>query len=35
MVLSGPTFDAVEVTVDGTAYRVSAEADDEGRSRPR
>ena len=30
MVLSGPTFDPVEVTVDGTAYRVSAEADDEG-----
>ena len=30
MVLSGPTFDPVEVEVDGTAYRVSAEADDEG-----
>jgi len=30
MVLSGPTFDPVEVTVDGTAYGVSAEADDEG-----
>ena len=30
MVLSGPTFDPVEVTVDGTAYRVSAEADEEG-----
>ena len=29
-VLSGPTFDPVEVAVDGTAYRVSAEADDEG-----
>ena len=30
MVLSGPTFDPVEVEVDGMAYRVSAEADDEG-----
>ena len=30
MVLSGPTFDPVEVTVDGTTYRVSADADDEG-----
>ncbi len=30
MVLSGPTFDPVEVEVDGTAYQVSAEADDEG-----
>lgn len=30
MVLSGPTFHPVEVTVDGTAYRVSTEADDEG-----
>ncbi|MXV89780.1 MAG: hypothetical protein F4121_07565 [Acidimicrobiia bacterium] len=30
MVLSSPTFDPVEVTVDGTAYSVSAEADDEG-----
>ena len=29
-VLSNPIFDPVEVTVDGTAYRVSAEADDEG-----
>lgn len=29
-VLSGPTFDPVEVQVDGTAYSVSAEADDEG-----
>ena len=29
-VLSGPTFDAVEVEVDGAAYRVSAEADGEG-----
>ena len=29
-VLSGPTFEPVEVTVDGTAYHVSAEADDEG-----
>ncbi len=30
MVLSGPTFDSVEVTVDGRAYRVSAESDGEG-----
>ena len=30
MVLSGPTFDPVEVTVDGARYRVSAEADAEG-----
>ena len=30
MVLSGPTFEPVEVIVDGKAYRVSAEADDEG-----
>ena len=30
MVLSGPTFDPVKVDVDGAAYRVSAEADDEG-----
>ncbi|MYI55882.1 MAG: hypothetical protein F4062_02430 [Acidimicrobiia bacterium] len=30
MVLSGSTFDPVEVTVDGTAYRVSAESDEEG-----
>ena len=29
-VLSGPTFDPVEVEVDGTAYQVSAEADEEG-----
>ena len=33
MVLSGPTFDPVEVTVDGTAYGVSAEADEEGEVR--
>ena len=30
LVLSGPTFDPVEVAVDGTVYTVSAEADDEG-----
>ena len=30
MVLSGPTFDAVQVAVDGLAYMVAAEADDEG-----
>ncbi len=30
MVLSGTTFDAVTVSVDGLAYSVSAEADDEG-----
>ena len=29
-VLSGPVFDPVEVEVDGTAYTVSAEADDDG-----
>ena len=29
-VLSNPIFDPVEVTVDGSAYSVSAEADDEG-----
>ncbi|MDE2801310.1 MAG: hypothetical protein OXK21_00320, partial [Chloroflexota bacterium] len=30
MVLSGTTFDPITVSVDGLAYRVSAEADDEG-----
>ncbi|MCY3663773.1 MAG: hypothetical protein OXH28_13270 [bacterium] len=30
MVLSSPTFDPVEVIVDGTAYRVSTESDEEG-----
>ena len=30
LVLSGPTFDPVDVAVDGTVYTVSAEADDEG-----
>ncbi|MDE0653845.1 MAG: hypothetical protein OXI26_09345 [bacterium] len=30
MVLSGPTFGPVEVTVDGAAYSVLAESDDEG-----
>ena len=30
VVLSGPTFDPVKVDVDGTVYRVSAEADAEG-----
>ncbi len=30
MVLSSPTFDPVAATVDGAAYHVSAEADDEG-----
>ena len=29
-VLSGPTFDPVEVEVDGVAYTVAADADDEG-----
>ena len=30
LVLSGPTYDPVEVEVDGVVYTVSAEADDEG-----
>ena len=30
MVLSGPTFDPLTVSVDGTDYEVAAEADDEG-----
>jgi len=30
MVLSGPTFDPVNVKVDGTVYTVSTEADDDG-----
>ena len=30
LVLSGPTFDPVDVDVDGTTYTVSAEADDDG-----
>lgn len=30
LVLSGPTYDPVEVEVDGVVYSVSAEADDEG-----
>ena len=30
MVLSGPTFEPVQVMVEGTAYRVAAVADDEG-----
>ena len=31
LVLSGPTFDPVTVSVDGAAYRVTAEADAEGK----